>query len=88
MINMDLLHKLDELLDKELKKVVEKGEIQPNEWSNLKALACVMKDVKEVEQMLYEWDDSYSSRSYNPRMAHDYHVPYDHYMDGESSERS
>ena len=81
-MNMELLYKFDKLLETELKRVVEKGEIQPNEWMNLKALACIMKDVKEVERMLSTWDDSdendmYSYKNYNmPRMRSMYN-PYE-----------
>ena len=77
MADMKLLYELDEILEKELKNVVEKGEVPANEWENLKRLVCIMKEVKEVEQMLMEdeYDEGYSSRSYNtpfmPRITYD-----------------
>lgn len=81
MNDMELLRKIEEISKEELEKVAKKGEVQPNEWMNLKAAVCVMKDIKEVQQMLqemgdsYGWDEGYSSRSYNtqfiPRMTHD-----------------
>lgn len=77
MADVKLLYELDDILEKELKNVVKKGEVPANEWENLKRLVCIMKEVKEVEQMLMEedYDDGYSSRSYNtqftPRMTYD-----------------
>ena len=71
MADMKLLYELDDILEKELKNVVKKGEVPANEWENLKRLVCIMKEVKEVEQMLMEegYDDGYSSRSYNTHVS-------------------
>lgn len=77
MNGIELLHGLDEIIEKELADVVKKGKVEANEWENLKRLVCIMKEVKEVEQMLMEddYDEGYSSRSYNtpfmPRMTYD-----------------
>lgn len=77
MKDMELLHKLEDIVTEELKRVAKKGDVQPAEWLNFKAAVCIMKEVKELEQMLSEteMDEGYSSRSYNtpfmPRMAYD-----------------
>ena len=77
MKDMELLHKIEDIVTEELKRVAKKGDVQPAEWLNFKAAVCIMKEVKELEQMLSEteMDEGYSSRSYNtpfmPRMAYD-----------------
>ena len=77
MKDMELLHKLEDIVTEELKRVAKKGDVQPAEWLNFKAAVCIMKEVKQLEQMLSEteMDEGYSSRSYNtpfmPRMAYD-----------------
>lgn len=73
MKDMELLHKLEDIVTEELKRVAKKGDVQPAEWVNFKAAVCIMKEVKELEQMLSEpdMDEGYSSRSYNtPFMPH------------------
>lgn len=78
MSNMDLLYKLDEMIEEELRKVVKKGEVAPNEWDNLKKVVCIMKEVKEVERMLNDdrySNDNYSYRSYNTPFT--YRMTYD-----------
>ena len=77
MKDMELLHKIEDIVTEELKRVVKKGDVQPAEWINFKAAVCIMKDVKEIELMLSEteMDEGYSSRSYNmPFMPR---IPYD-----------
>lgn len=77
MKDMELLHKIEDIVTEELKRVAKKGDVQPAEWLNFKAAVCIMKEVKELERMLSEteMDEGYSSRSYNtpfmPRMAYD-----------------
>lgn len=77
MKDMELLHKIEDIVTEELKRVAKKGDVQPAEWLNFKAAVCIMKEVKELEQMLSETEmnEGYSSRSYNtpfmPRMAYD-----------------
>ena len=77
MKDMELLHKIEDIVTEELERVAKKGDVQPAEWLNFKAAVCIMKDIKELEQMLSETEmnESYSSRSYNtpfmPRINYD-----------------
>lgn len=87
MKDMELLHKLEDIVTEELKRVAKKGDVQPAEWVNFKAAVCIMKEVKELEQMLSEldMDEGYSSRSYNtPFMPH---MTYENQNDGMSRAR-
>ena len=74
MTDMELLCKIEDISKEELEKVAKKGEIQPNEWTNLDAVVSIMKNVKKVQKMISEMDGEYghSSRSYDtqftPRM--------------------
>ena len=99
MKDMELLHKLEDIVTEELKRVAKKGDVQPAEWVNFKAAVCIMKEVKELERMLSEpdMDEGYSSRSYNtpfmPHMTYDgnrtYRVEgsYENQNDGMSNAR-
>ena len=64
MKDMELLHKLEDIVTEELKRVAKKGDVQPAEWLNFKAAVCIMKEVKELEQMLSESDTDEGNRTY------------------------
>lgn len=78
MHSMELLEKLDEILEKEIKEVVEKGKVEATQWDNLEKVVDIMEKSKKVQKMLCEMEDDeydyeYSSRSYDtpfmPRMT-------------------
>lgn len=89
MNDMEILCKLEEITKEELMKVAKKGEVAANEWQNLDHVVNVMKNVKKVQMMLPEWEEGYSSRSYNtpfmPRMT--YRDSYENQNDGMSNMR-
>ncbi len=93
MKDMELLHKIEDIVTEELKRVAKKGDVQPAEWLNFKAAVCIMKEVKELEQMLSypEMDEGYSSRSYDtpfmPRRTYRVEGSYENQNGGMSNAR-
>ena len=45
----ELLENFNELLEKEIRKVVMQGEIKPDQYQNLERVVCMMKQTKEAE---------------------------------------
>lgn len=47
----DVLRKLDEVVTKELEKMVAKGEMSPSEFKASQEAVCLLKDIRECEAM-------------------------------------
>ena len=66
---MELLHDLDRIVEKEIRSIVDKGSVSPNEWENLKNAVCIMEKSKKVQHMALEDSimDPTSKYSYDTR---------------------
>lgn len=71
--------KLESLIEKEVKKVIDKGDLTPVEVDNLKKVVCLVKEIAELEKESMELDGymDESSNGYYPNgmMPYSYNNP-------------
>lgn len=64
-----VLESAEDMVLEEIRKVVRKGEIQPNEWDNFKNAMCILTDICKIhhydnqDEMRYP-ENEYSGRAY------------------------
>lgn len=66
-MNSEVIEKLDKLVEKELKAIVDKGDITPTEVDNAIKAVCLLHKVKHYEmdeEIEDEYEDMYSQRPY------------------------
>lgn len=51
---IELLEAFNEVLEKEIRNVVNAGEVKPDEIDNLSKIVCMMKDSKKAEKIIME----------------------------------
>lgn len=70
--------KLESLIEKEVKKVIDKGDLTPVEVDNLKKVVCLIKEIAELEKESMELDgymDESSGYYPNNMMPYSYNNP-------------
>lgn len=63
------LDELNELIEKELKTMVQKGSLTPNELESAEKAVCLMEKIIRLREGFY--DEGYSSGYRMPRMTYD-----------------
>ena len=76
------LDELNELIEKELKKMVEKGDLSPNELQAAEKAVCLMEKIIGLEEGTYSQSYRMPMNSYGRSYGY-----YDRYMDDASYER-
>lgn len=77
------LEELNDLIEKELKTMVQKGSLTPNELESAEKAVCLMEKIIRLKEGFY--DDGYSSRYSMPRMGYDMQYGDGSYARGRSS---
>lgn len=69
-----VLESAEDMVIEEIRKVVRKGEIQPNEWDNFKNAMCILTDISKIKHYQTQDGDIDYSSEYSGRMYPMTHV--------------
>lgn len=68
-MNYELIEKLDKMVDKELEKMVAKGDLTPTDVENVTKAVCLLHKLRHEDEdarMMDEEEGMYSQRKYGP----------------------